>query len=234
MTWALNVRRNVRLVVALVSLATILGACRSAPGASAPGASKIHTSATGIAPTTTTTGMAPATTPLTDQPIVDPPSTIVSYPSPYRPAYDTLQSLVNDSEYIFTAIIEPETVLGGEEQYPLNVQRVFSYTDPRMFTAIFPSEVNAAHLSVGGQYLFFYGQDIVDNTFCIVGGVRGVFLFNSKAQTITRISTNSGSQIPKTQSVKMFLAALAPEVKLAASRELHNGPPVCQSSATGI
>lgn len=227
MPWISQACRYARRIVAVLALSATLGACGVGPVASPPGVTKLHTSATG-------TDTDSATTAVTGQPILNPPTTDVSYPNPYRPAYDTLQSLVNDSLFIFTATIEPETTLGGQKQYPLNVVQVYSYSNPQMFTSIFPTEVSAARLIVGDEYLFFYGGDEVNNSTCIVGGVRGVFIVNTKAKTITRLSTNSSSLIPKYQSIKSFLASLSQAVKRTGSREIRNGPPVCESSATGL
>lgn len=215
--------------VGLLVVVFLLAGCgtspRSASGTSSPVSSTF---------TTTTTATTIPSTSDTGSVIVNPPTTIVTYPHPYKPAYDTPQSLVNDSLFILAATLGSEGSYGGAEEYPLNVKTVFSYTEVRMFVAVAEEEVEAVHLTVGGEYLLFYAADTTDRMTCIVGGVRGVFQFDAQAQTVTRISTNSDSMIPKTQSVKAFSAALAAAVKVAASRELQNSPPTCLPAATGL
>jgi hypothetical protein len=105
---------------------------------------------------------------------VVPSTTIVKYPNPYRPSYSNLDALIDDSLWIVIAQVEPEQSTDGSV-YPLLVEQGLGGLEPRSGISVLPAEFNAAHLTVGATYLFFYGSDAVDNTNCIVGGVRGVF-----------------------------------------------------------
>jgi hypothetical protein len=94
-------------------------------------------------------------------------------------------------------------------------------------------EFNAAHLKVGGSYLFFYAIDPGDRSTCIVGGTRGVFSYNSTSQTLTRIGASPHSRVPSIQTLMQFQTTLS--ALLDAEKDvIHNLPPMCSASATGL
>jgi hypothetical protein len=163
----------------------------------------------------------------------------VTYPNPYNPGYTTIAQLVKDSTFIVMGTVgDPVTgpTQGGGtvEVYPINVERSFGTYPPRMAIGLSSAEFKAGSLAVGGTYLFFWASDPVDNTFCVVGGVRGMFAYDSASDTVTTVADNSASQIPQSQTLEQFNSAvLAAETQLQ-SQPLTNPPPTCSASATGI
>jgi hypothetical protein len=160
------------------------------------------------------------------------PTTIVTYPTPYSPSYDTIASLVDDSGALVIAVIGPEVTPGN--YYPLQVQQSFGPTAPRVSLNISSQEFNAAQLAVGNTYFFFYGVDPVDKTECIVGGVRGVFAIDVSTETVSRISQSTSSQIPNTETLAQFENAVNAAMNADATTPIQNIPPVCAASATGL
>jgi hypothetical protein len=156
----------------------------------------------------------------------------VKYPNPYRPRYETIASLSHDSVFVILATVDPFS--STEKGYPLEEQSVLGTTEPRTLLGITTQEFDAAHLTVGGEYIFFYGTDPVDSAACIVGGVRGVFAYDPTTQIVTRIDDAKRSRIPKTQSLLRFRATLMAAETIEASQPLANAPPICRKSATGI
>jgi len=233
---AVNKSFQLRILVPAFSLT--LGVTLSACGTSLHGAAKLGAGGvTGITvapalpvPASSTTSM-PSTTPVTGPPGVNPGTIVVPYPNPYAPSYDTLQSLVSDATFIVLATVLPQS--SATNNYPLQQQQSFLY-EARSSMSISPKEFAAAHLSVGGTYLFFWADDTVDSTYCIVGGVRGVFAYNPSTQTITRIDQNAASQIPQTQTLAQFGTAVAAAANAVQSSATRNHPPMCSPSATGI
>lgn len=194
----------------------------------------VATHSTVATPSTTvtrSTPLSPSQTPVARSPGVNPGTTIVQYPNPYAPSYDTLQSLVSDASFIVLATVLPQSP--ATNNYPLKVQRSFLY-EARSSMAISPQEFDAAHLSVGSTYLFFWADDPIDSTYCIVGGVRGVFDYDPSDQTITRIDQSAASQIPETQTLEQFGTAVATAATALQTSATRSLPPVCTPSATGI
>lgn len=190
----------------------------------------ITTIPSSMTPTTTaTTTPTPSTT---EGIIVNPPTTRVTYPTPYAPSYDTVATLVDDSTFIVIATVGMEnTDIDG---YPLQVQQALRFNNPRTSLAITPTEFNAAGLSVGSSYVFFYASDPVDNSTCIVGGVKGTFAYDANSQTVTRLDQSTTSQIPRTQSLSDLQDSIATAENVEASKPTSNPPPMCSSSATGL
>ena len=158
------------------------------------------------------------------------PTTIVTYPNPYRPSYDTVASLVRDSIYIVIATVGG----GGQGGEELQIQGQLGFNNPRTPIGVTTAEINAAHLISGDSYIFFYGADTVDKTVCIVGGVRGVFAYNPTTQIVTRIDQSIPSQIPNTQTLAQLETAINDEESIESAQPVSNGPPLCSSSATGL
>jgi len=164
--------------------------------------------------------------------IIDPPTTIIDYPNPYHPSYATVAALANDSAYIVIATVESEDPTRGG--YGLNVEISLGTTSPRVLIGIVTAEFDAAHLTVGGDYIFFYGIDPIDNSACIVGGVRGVFAYDASSQTVTRIDRSMPSQIPNTQTLAQLEAALRASEQAHVGQPMANIPPLCESTATRL
>src|ERR1022692_2187602 len=180
-----------------------------------------------VVPTTT---VSPSQTPVTGPPGVSVPTTIVTYPNPYHPSYDTIASLVYDSDYIVIATLGAGAQ-GGDE---LQVEAQLGFNDPRTLIGVTTAEINAAHLTSGDTYIFFYGVDTVDKLECVVGGVRGVFAYNPTTQIVTRIDQSTPSQIPNTQTLTQLETAINDEESIESAEPISNGPPLCSSSATGL
>jgi hypothetical protein len=139
--------------------------------------------------------------------------------------------LFKDSAFIFIADVEPfEPALHG---YPLAVTQWFSQEDRSAGIAITSKEFNAAHLTVGASYLFFYALDRKDRTTCIVGGTRGVFGYNVTTQTLTRIGASPKSRVPSVQSLAQFQQTFSALLR-AEDGVIHNLPPMCKAAATGL
>jgi hypothetical protein len=85
---------------------------------------------------------------------------------------------------------------------------------------------------VGQKYVVFLAIDLTGQaeTECVVGGVRGLFHYNSATQTVTRIST-SPSQIPRALSLTQFIA-LIPKPNVIVPTKVPT-PSVCSPSVTG-
>ncbi|HEY7948059.1 MAG TPA: hypothetical protein VID75_10290 [Acidimicrobiales bacterium] len=154
----------------------------------------------------------------------------MTYPNPYHPSYDTVASLVRDSVYIVIATLGA----GGQGGDELQIQGVLGFNSPRTPIGVTTAEINAAHLMSGATYIFFYGADTVDNAVCIVGGVRGVFAYNSATEIVTRIDQGTPSQIPNTQTLTQMQTAIDDEENIESAEPISNGPPLCSSSATGL
>jgi hypothetical protein len=181
------------------------------------------------APSTTVTS--PQST-VTEIPITNPPTTIITYPNPYQPSYDTIDALASDSVFIVIATVKPEDpTVGG---YPLDVQLSLGANPVRIQLGILPAEFAAAHLTVGGTYVIFYGVDTDPSSVCVVGGVRGVFVYNATTQIVTRLDQNATSRIPHTQTLAQLEDAINASERAAAGQPSANLPPVCSSSATGL
>jgi hypothetical protein len=156
----------------------------------------------------------------------------VTYPTPYHPSYDTIASLVDDSDYIVIATVGSQgSTVGG---YPLDVQNVLGFSAPHTLIGVTTAEFNAAHLTVGSTYVFFYGIDTVDNTDCIVGGIRGVFAYDPTTQTVMSLNQDVTSQITNTQTLAQLRNSINAEESLLSTEPISNGPPVCASTATGL
>jgi len=223
-------RVRIFVPVFLIGAGALFGACGSSlPGVVKVGASN-SPSTTLSTSTSTSTTVTGASTPVTGPPGVSVPTTIVTYPTPYAPSYDTIDSLVDDSDYVVVASIG-SAIAGG---YPLSIQSVLSFTAPKTPLSITTGEFNAADLQVGGTYVFFYGIDTIDNSNCIVGGARGVLGYDPTTQTVTRLDQSVASQIPDSESFAQLQNAVAVEENNLSAEPISNGPPVCASSATGL
>ena len=163
----------------------------------------------------------------------------VTYPSPYSPGYTTISQLVKDSTFIVMGtlgepVTEPAQDGGTVEIYPINVERDFGTYPPRMAIGISSAEFNAGGLNADGTYIFFWASDPVDNTFCVVGGARGMFSYDSSTDTVARGSDDSASQIAQTQTLEQFTSSVVAAETQLQSQPPTNPPPVCSASATGI
>ena len=193
-----------------------VGSRSSAPRPSAP-----------LLPTTSTTGPAEN---------VNPPTTIIDYGT-YAPSYDTIGELVHDSEWVFVGTLMPRTQQVAD-WYPISPGESLAGTELRQEVGVSSAEVAAAHMTVGQQYLVFYGIDNAnnaDNGNCVVGGTRGVFAVDPATEIVTRLDDNPSSSIPRTQT----LAAVQAEISDYQAHQspplvLSNSPPVCAASATGL
>jgi len=224
-----RLQRQPLLTAALViSVSIALTSCGSQILQSGRHVSAKGTSSDTVAPQTTLT--APST-PVTTYVISDPPTTVINYPNPYQPSYDTVASLVDDSTFIVIASIGSETSINT---YPLNVQQAIGATPPRVTIGISSGEFTAAHLAVGSTYIFFYGVDPTENKSCIVGGIRGVFAYDPTSGTVTRIDQSSSSTIPATQTLSQLETSINAAEQANAAQPQANTPPVCDSSATGL
>jgi hypothetical protein len=104
----------------------------------------------------------------------------------------------------------------------------------RVGIGISSAEFNAAGLTVGSEYVVFYGVSPADGSGCVVGGIRGVFAFDAMSGTVTRIDRSANSIIPVTESLSQLRVALSAAEQATAGQPQANAPPVCDSSATGI
>jgi len=208
---------------ASVTVVLLLGLTLGACGGGRPTASPVTSR-----PSVTAGG---SVTPVTGPAGVNPPDTVIHYPNPYAPSYDTLDALVSDASFIVLATVEPQE--SATQNYPLQIQQSFG-SEARTSMSISAEELAAAHLSVGQTYVFFYAVDPVDGTDCIVGGVRGVFDYNSSTHIVTRIDQSRTSQIPSTQTLTQFGTALETAAKAVSRSSIANLPPVCRASATGL
>jgi hypothetical protein len=160
---------------------------------------------------------------------------IVQWPNPYDPGYNSIGQLVQDSTFVVlgtlgAAIPQPD----GSQVDPINVQTSYGYTDPRVELGISSAEFDAANLSVGGTYIFFYASDPVDNIDCIAGGVRGVMAYDASTDTVTRLDQNANSQIPQSQTLEQFIVEVQAAQQAISSQPETNLPPMCSASATGL
>ncbi|MGH9017143.1 MAG: hypothetical protein ACRDY1_05285 [Acidimicrobiales bacterium] len=178
----------------------------------------------------TTLATAPDT-PVTTYVTTDPPTSIVTYPNPYAPSYDTIASLADDSTFIVVGPIGSETSI---HTYPIYVTDDLGSNPIRVSLGISDEEFQTAKLSVGGTYVFFYGVDPSDGHSCIVGGVRGVFGFDPSTETVTRIDTNASSAIPKVQTLSALENSIEQAESAVEGSPVVNVPPLCDSSATGL
>jgi hypothetical protein len=163
----------------------------------------------------------------------------VTYPNPYNPGYSTIAQLVRDSTFIVMGTLgDPETATGqgGDTVtlYPIVVQQDFGTYSPRMAIGISAAELKAGNLDPNGTYIFFWASDPVDNTFCVVGGARGMFVYDSGSGTVTRVADSASSQVPPSQSLDQFSGAVVAAETQDRSQPISNPPPTCSTSATGI
>jgi len=211
----------------LAVCALALSACGSTPdNRSDPtpkhGPAAVIPTSTTLAPQRTVTGPSGVTI----------PTTIVRYPDPYTPNYDTVASLVHDSTFIVVASVGPYD--GSTTGYPLEIQGDLGFNNPRTPLGLTPTEYNAANLKVGSDYVFFYGVDRVDDATCIVGGVRGVFSYDSATQLVRTMTQRARSQIPASQSLSQLQSDVDSEEQVESAQPVANGPPLCSDSATGL
>jgi hypothetical protein len=210
-----------------------LGACATG-GPTGKLGTRDRTGTTGSSPsaiasvTTTSTSPIP---PASEPPAVNPPDTIVHYPNPYAPSYETLDSLFSDASSIVLATVEPRET--STQNYPLLVVQSF-LAQARTSMSISPQEFAAAVLRVGDTYVFFYAVDPVDSTDCVVGGVRGVFDYDPSTQIASRIGQSHSSEIPETQTLAQFGTALTAAQNDVSGQSIPNSPPICSPSATGL
>lgn len=235
--------RACALTLASISCVVGLTACRSTPGTSAgesrASASSVSTPQTTDEATTNPTSIpstsAPTTipsTPQTQPASVTYPTVNVTYPNPYSPSYSTVASLVNDATFVIVGEVEAE---GDLPYYPINIQTSLGLNYPHNGTDISPAEVQAADLTVGDSYVFFIGYDQQHPYTCVVGGVRGVFAYDATTDTVTRLDQGTPSQIPDTQTLEQLQAEVTAAYESNSSNPIPvPGPPVCDSSATGL
>ncbi len=228
-------RARVGLIMAICPL--VAAACSSSPGE--PETSKAANPSTTMAPCASTT--LPSLTPKT--PIigcgsVTPSTAVVQYPNPYDPGYTTIDQLVRDSTFIVLGSLRPAGAAKDQNGnivtvYPIAIQRDFG-SNPPISLNVSQAEVNAAHLTTGGDYIFFWGADTSEKTACIVGGVRGVMAYDSSTDTVTRIDQSTASQVPRSQSLQQFAASVQAAQSQLSSEPIANQPPICAPSATAL
>jgi hypothetical protein len=230
-----------RQSVILVLLGTLLALTTASCSSARAGVSRLtvkHSTTTTAPRTTLSTS---PTTPLTSVagPSGPPPTVIVHYPTPYDPGYITIDQLVQDSTFIVLGTLQPAGA-GSDSSgnvvmaYPISWQQVFGTTPP-IGLNVSQAEVSAAHLSVGKEYVFFWSADLTNKTACIVGGVRGVFGYDSSTGAVTRLDDSTASEIPTSESLGQFSSAVAAARELLSSEPMRSpSPPVCSPSATGL
>jgi hypothetical protein len=227
---------KLRRPMILMGTAALIVLGTTACGSSVPEATRVVSDDAGNSSSTSsissTTYVTPST-PVTGPTALNPPTTIVQYPNPYAPSYDTLESLAADASFVVLAKVEPE-IPTNPPGYPLDDYLLLGGQDgPDIGISV--QEFQAAHLTVGNSYVFFYAFDPVDKTDCIVGGVRGVLAYDPSTQTVTRIDNNAASQIPQQQTLTQFKAALtSAENVIEGGTEVGNLPPMCLPAATGL
>jgi hypothetical protein len=184
-------------------------------------------------PVTTTAGPAPTTSTTDAQGTTTTAQAMTTTTALGTFNYDTLGALNNDSADLFGA------TLGSAQNglYHLDVNTFCQFTsdcDNEDYYYVSSALVSAAHLVVGADYIVFWADDVTTDppSFCVVGGVRGIFAYNIAAGTVTRLDNSTTSQIPRTQSVASFDAELAP--LRSAPRAPNFTRPVCSFRVTGI
>jgi hypothetical protein len=224
------------LVSAGIGASVVLASC-GGNGPSSGLAASVSASTTTV-PLTSSTVPGTPTSPVTLPPAVTQPTATTNYPSPYQPQYDTIDSLVQYSGAIVLGTLSGSpaaaTQSGSSTSYPINVQQNFGSNIPREVLTVSSAEVNAAHLSLTGTYIFFWTYDSTNGISCIVGGLRGVMSYNSATDTVTRIDTSTSSQIPQTQSLESFKESVKGALETIAAEPTTNTPPACAQSATGL
>lgn len=209
-----------------------------------------HIAAKSTATLSTPSSLSPRTptSPVTEPSLVTPPTITNVYPSPYDPGYTTIEQLVNDSTFIVRGSLEagsPIVDANGTTvmAYPISVQESFK-VNPPVTLSVLQNEVTAAKLSVGSTYIFFWAASdnttgsettaVQDTKICIVGGVRGVMAYDAATDTVTRLDHSSNSQIPQSQTLEQFAAAVENAIPIGAQPISTTAPPVCAPSATGL
>lgn len=203
------------------------------------GPSHLASNSPHLASPPSTTPTSTPTSPVTGPPPVSQTTINVTYPSPYNPGYTSMDQLVADSTFIVLGTLGPPTTEPGASgstitYYPINLQQSFSEVAPRNTLTVGSAEFSAANLSVGGTYVFFWANDQVDKTVCIVGGVRGVMAYNSATDTVTRLDNSANSQIPKSQTLEQFESSVQNALNLLRTQPVQNSSPMCSPSATGL
>ena len=203
-----------------------------------PSTSSSTTSPTSTESTTSTTASTTTTVPPSVGGQMVAPHT-VTYPDPYNPGYSTISQLVKDSTFILVGTLgQPQTATGSSGAtvtvYPIAVDQDLGTYAPRMAVGLSSAEVKAGNLSTSETYIFFWASDPVDNSFCVVGGVRGMFSYDPTSDSVTRISQNPSSEIPQAQSMTQFTDAVVSAETQFRSEPITNAPPACAQSATGI
>jgi hypothetical protein len=183
-----------------------------------------------------------ATTTTSPPPVLNPapPETTIINPDTYRPSYDTIASLYADSGLAFIATVEPlqsDPTQGTYEAFPLTKIWVVGYTGTLARVDDFDlpqGQPGDVPLVVGRTYLIFYGTDSTAGySNCIIGGLRGIFDYDSATGIVTRIDHNAGSRIPPSQPIGQIAAQLeafddGPRPPLDSP-----SPPLCSPSVTG-
>jgi hypothetical protein len=192
-----------------------------------------RTSTSSLVSPSTTLPPAPTSTPstpITAPPSVTYPTEIVHWPNPYHPSYDTVASLVDDSAVVALATLASPS----GSTYELQLKNVFSTFWPPIPIYVSVDLVDAAHLRPSGTYVFFWASDTADNRTCIVGGLRGVMAYDAASRTVTRLDTDAGSEIPRSQSLAALESSVQAAVTAKSNQPITNLPPACALSATGL
>jgi hypothetical protein len=189
-------------------------------GSSHIDATKATTTTTARLPTTATSAVPAA------------PTTVAN--NVYRPDYATIYELVRDSTFIVLGALDPEISGSGQTGYPIEVQQSFGINNSRTSIGVSVAEFNAAKLSVGGTYVFFWGIDSAERVACIVGGVRGVMAYDPSSDTVTRLDTSATSQIPRVQTLGQLTSSVSAAVNEVVAEPAANPRPVCSPSGTGL
>jgi hypothetical protein len=184
-----------------------------------------------------------------------PATTIVRYPRPYRPPYNTLAQIFASSSIIMLGTVGPRTseplgpsggvrsIVNGYPIEPRTVQFLGGVDYQGSGIGIPAKLFKALSLVVGHTYVFFTAQD-PSTPLCVVGGLRGLFSYDPATQTVSRLDHNRHSQIPRTMSLTQLesqINALEMQSEAAAAAAAPQQgpikiymPPTCATSATGL
>jgi hypothetical protein len=206
----------------------IVAGCLVGLGAASCGGTSARSSHVDATKATTT-----ARPPTTATSVVPPAPTTVAN-NVYSSDYATIYELVRDSTFIVLGTLDPEISGSGQTGYPIEVQQTFGINNPRTSIGVSVAEFNAAKLSVGGTYVFFWGIDSAERVACIVGGVRGVMAYDPSSDTVTRLDTSATSHIPRVQTLEQLTSSVSAAVNEVVAEPATNPRPVCSPSATGL
>jgi hypothetical protein len=225
---------QMRLIGVLVGTLTVAVAA-AACGSSLPGTSAQARSA-GAPPTLTTPSTSPTTaSSTTTAPCIAPDGCTTISPNTYHPSYDSIPALASDAAAVFigTALPLRQDGTSGGTFVPFSVDQLLYGEIPRTYPEppISQGDPGDVPVVVGNQYLVFWTIDSNGPLHtCVVGGTRGIFDYDARTQTVTRIATGA-SQIPTTLTLSQ-LTALLPNPNVPTPARVPS-PPFCSPSVTG-